>query len=72
MARLIAEYGSRFPDSEGRFPATFEVAFLTGWAPHSSQQQPLRPGSAKTRLADVLGTVEQKAGERASPRPAKS
>jgi NADH dehydrogenase [ubiquinone] 1 alpha subcomplex assembly factor 5 len=71
MERLIAEYGSRFPDDEGRFPATFEISFLTGWAPHSSQQQPLRPGSAKARLADALGTVEQKAGEKASPRPAK-
>jgi NADH dehydrogenase [ubiquinone] 1 alpha subcomplex assembly factor 5 len=72
MARLIAEYGSRFPDREGRFLATFEIAFLTGWAPHSSQQQPLRPGSAETRLADVLGTVEHKAGEKASPPAAKS
>ena len=37
---------------------------LSGWAPHESQQQPLRPGSAKARLADVLGTVERSAGEK--------
>jgi len=38
--------------------------FLTGWAPHESQQKPLQPGSAKTRLADALGTAEQSAGEK--------
>jgi SAM-dependent methyltransferase len=37
---------------------------LTGWAPHESQQKPARPGSATHRLADALGTVERKAGER--------
>ncbi len=48
--------GSATP--RGRVPATFEIITLTGWAPHESQQQPLRPGSAKMRLADALGTVE--------------
>jgi SAM-dependent methyltransferase len=43
---------------EGHLPATFELVFLTGWAPHDSQQQPLRPGSAKSRLADALGVPE--------------
>ena len=43
--------------------ATFEIVTLTGWAPDASQQQPLKPGSAKTRLAEALGTVEHKAGE---------
>ena len=46
----------RLPD--GRIPATFEIVTLTGWAPHESQQQPLKPGSAKMRLADALGGVE--------------
>ena len=46
--------------ADGRVPATFEIITLTGWAPHESQQQPLRPGSAKARLADALGTVEHK------------
>jgi glycosyltransferase A (GT-A) superfamily protein (DUF2064 family) len=41
------------------------VIYLTAWAPHESQQKPLRPGSAKTRLADALGTTEHSAGERA-------
>ena len=37
---------------------------LTGWAPHASQQQPLKPGSARTRLADVLKTQEIRTGEK--------
>jgi SAM-dependent methyltransferase len=44
---------------EGHLPATFELVFLTGWAPHDSQQQPLRPGSARSRLADALGVPEK-------------
>jgi SAM-dependent methyltransferase len=52
---------------DGRIPATFEVLFLTGWAPHESQQQPKRPGSAKARLADALGTIERPAGDKAKP-----
>ncbi len=72
LAAVVAEYQSRFGDSEGRLPATFEIVFLTGWAPHESQQKPLRPGSAKTRLADALGSIEQSAGEpvpRRTPKP---
>jgi len=51
--------------AEQRIPATFEIITLTGWAPHPDQQRPLRPGSAKVRLADALGVVERKAGEKA-------
>lgn len=40
-----------------RIPATFEIITLTGWAPHDSQQQPLRPGSAQTRLAEALNSA---------------
>jgi hypothetical protein len=43
--------------------ATFEIVWLLGWAPHESQQKPLKPGSAKVRLADALGAKEQKLGE---------
>jgi SAM-dependent methyltransferase len=59
VASLAQEYEARFSDSEGRLPATFEVVFLTGWAPHESQQKPLRPGSAQVRLVDALGTGKQ-------------
>jgi hypothetical protein len=58
FARLSEVYASRFPatDDEKRIRASFEIVFLSGWAPHDSQQKPLRPGAAKARLADALGT----------------
>jgi SAM-dependent methyltransferase len=55
FARAAAIYHERFADAQGRLPATFQVLFLTGWAPHESQQQPARRGSGKTSLKDVLG-----------------
>jgi SAM-dependent methyltransferase len=65
LARAVAIYGERFADRDGRIRATFDVISLSGWAPHASQQQPLRPGSAKARLADALGTIEISSGEKA-------
>src|SRR5262245_38630103 len=56
LMRMVEIYTERFADADGRIRATFEIAWLSGWAPHQSQQQPLKPGSAKTRLADALGT----------------
>lgn len=64
LARAFEIYRERFSDDENRVRATFEILTATGWAPHESQQKPLRPGSAKTRLADALGTKEQSAGEK--------
>ena len=58
-------YRERFADPDGRIRATFEIVWLSGWAPHASQQQPLRPGTARTRLADALGVNEISAGEKA-------
>lgn len=57
-------YAEQFADPDGRLRATFEIVWLSGWAPHESQQKPLRPGSAKARLADALGVAERSAGER--------
>lgn len=51
----------------GRIPATFDINYLAGWAPHASQQKPLRPGAAQTRLAEALGSTERSAGEKAGP-----
>ncbi len=65
LARAMDIYIERFSNPDGRIRATFEIITLTGWAPHASQQKPLLPGSAKTRLAAALGTKEQSAGERA-------
>lgn len=56
-------YKEHFSDAEGKLEAHFEIIFLIGWAPHESQQKPLRPGSAKTRLADALETTEIGTGE---------
>lgn len=58
-------YAERFADPDGRVRATFDLFAVSGWAPHSSQQKPLKPGAAKTRLADALGTREISAGEKA-------
>ena len=56
LFRMAEIYAQRFADADGRLRATFEVAWLSGWAPHESQQKPLKPGSATQRLADALGT----------------
>ncbi len=61
LARTFEIYVQKFGQPDGRIPATFEIITLTGWAPHPDQQQPLKPGSAKVRLADALGVVEHKA-----------
>jgi SAM-dependent methyltransferase len=64
LRRMMEIYAARFAGGDGRIAATFEVVWLSGWAPHESQQQPLAPGSATTRLADALRTQEIPAGEK--------
>jgi SAM-dependent methyltransferase len=59
LAAMLSHYRAHYA-SDGKLNATFEIVYLTGWAPHESQQQPLKPGSAKSRLADALGTIEKK------------
>jgi SAM-dependent methyltransferase len=58
LFRTAEIYAQRFGEADGRIPATFEIVWLSGWTPHESQQKPLRPGSAKVRLADALGVKE--------------
>ncbi len=53
------KYAKNHSDPGGRIRASFEIIYLIGWSPHESQQKPLKPGSAETRLADALGTKEQ-------------
>lgn len=60
LMRAAEIYAERFGHDDGRVPATFEVLTLTAWAPHESQQKPLKPGSAQSRLADALGVPERK------------
>ncbi len=69
MMRMAEIYAQNYPaagyEDQGRIAASFEIVYLTGWSPDASQQQPLRPGSAKARLAEALGASEQSAGEKA-------
>jgi hypothetical protein len=64
LRRMAEVYALRFADPDGRIRATFDIVWLSGWAPHPGQQQPLKPGSAKTRLANALGTHEISAREK--------
>ena len=66
LAQALKIYADRFTGDEGKVRATFEILYLCGWAPHESQQKPLKPGSAKARLADALRTTEIAAGDKAS------
>jgi SAM-dependent methyltransferase len=65
LAKVADIYASRFADADGRLRASFEIVWLLGWAPHESQQKPLKPGSAAQRLADALGAKEISTGEKA-------
>lgn len=69
LMRAAQIYQEKYADPDGRIRATFEILYATGWAPHESQQKPLRPGSAAMRLADALKTEEISTGEKA-PHPA--
>jgi hypothetical protein len=59
--RAAQLYAENHPDPQNgdRIKATFELVFLTGWAPDASQQQPLRPGSAKMPLAEALASMRK-------------
>src|SRR5689334_5008061 len=65
LMQMADIYARRFADADGRIRTTFDIVWLSGWSPHPNQQQPLRPGSAKARLADALGTRETSTGETA-------
>ena len=69
LSRAEDIYRARYGAPGGGVRATFEIVYLSGWAPHPSQPQPLKPGSAAKRLADALGTAEQSAGDK-TPFPA--
>ena len=60
-------YRQRHADADGRIPATFQLIWMTGWAPAASQPQALRPGSAAARLVDALDTEERPSGEKPPP-----
>jgi SAM-dependent methyltransferase len=59
MWRMAEIYREKFSDADGRLRATFEIVWMSGWAPHESQQKPLKPGSARMSLAEaVKGSTE--------------
>lgn len=67
MEEAARLYREQYSDEDGRLTASFEIIFLIGWAPHESQQKPLKPGSADHKLAEALEATEHKAGEEAAP-----
>lgn len=64
LAHTLESYAARFSDPDGRIRATFEIVWLSGWAPHESQQKPLAPGSAKMRLAEALADIARQSGNK--------
>lgn len=67
MLKMAEIYAANYAGEDGRVRATFEIVYLTGWAPDPSQPKPLRPGSASQRLADALGVEETPLGEKPGP-----
>jgi len=67
LSQAAALYETRHADREGRIPASFEIVYLSAWAPDDTQPKALRPGSASRRLADALATEEHPAGDKAKP-----
>jgi SAM-dependent methyltransferase len=65
LERAEAIYREHHSTAGGKVRATFEIVYLGGWAPHASQQPPLKPGTATARLADALHTKEHGAGDKA-------
>jgi len=64
LMRAAEIYQEKYADPDGRIRATFEILYATGWAPHESQQKPMRPGTAAMKLADALKTEEISTGEK--------
>ena len=54
LSRMSEIYIDRFSDADGKVRATFEIIWLSGWAPHESQPKPLKPGSGKHSLAEAV------------------
>ncbi len=59
LAKAEALYKTHFSRDDGKLKCQFEILWMSGWAPHGSQQKPLKPGSAKMRLGEALGVIEQ-------------
>lgn len=64
LLRVLEIYRDSYSDPDGKVRASFEMIHASGWSPHDSQQKPLQPGSARSRLADALGTSEVSIGDK--------
>jgi SAM-dependent methyltransferase len=60
LMRMSQIYGERFADPDGRIRATFDIVWLSAWAPHESQPKPLRPGSARASLEEAVKRVPKR------------
>ncbi len=67
LLRALEIYMETFAGPDGRVPATFDILTVTAWAPDPSQQRPLKPGSAQSRLAEALESEEIPGGEKPTP-----
>jgi SAM-dependent methyltransferase len=63
LARAAQIYADRFSDPDGRVRASFEIVWISGWAPHESQQKPAKPGSATMRLEDAMKAARRDSGQ---------
>lgn len=68
LTRMSEIYAENFSDPDGRLRASFEIIWLSGWAPAQGQPKPLKPGSAKQSLASAIGSTEISLGEKAGKR----
>ena len=69
LMRALEIYAERFSDPDGKVRATFDIIWVSGWAPHESQQKPLRPGAAQMRLADALKPASYTTPSKDEPTP---
>ena len=67
LNRAAEIYRTNYADDDGRIRASFEIIYLTAWAPHESQPKALKPGSAASRLAEALDAEEKTTGDKARP-----
>lgn len=50
-------YHHKFSDDQGKLVVTTDILYLTGWAPHPSQQQPLLPGTGRVSLLNLFSDI---------------
>ena len=69
FAALLAHYQANHADINGRLRATFDIVYLTGWAPHESQQKPLKPGTRAIELGRSPGDGGAAGGRKSRLKP---